>query len=155
MDRTNPEIPPPAPLLRSSSFLHGIERDARRTVAARVVEAERSVPFRQRLICCMLDDHPSAVHQQRALSERLQRSLRVPAALRGVHERTVEALVPKPETAQSARQRQLVHLRSFGEAAPLEVVSYEPARFTAVVDEGHACRSPAEGLQAERAGPGE
>src|SRR5438093_13647395 len=99
MDRTNPGIPPPAPLLRSSFVLHGIERDARRTVVARVVEAERPVPVRQRLIGCMLDNHPSAGHQERALSERLQRSLREPAAIRRVHERTVEALVSKPETA--------------------------------------------------------
>src|SRR6266487_700883 len=99
MDRTIPEIPPPAPLLRPSFFLHGIERDARRTVAARVVEAESPVPFGQRLIGCVLDDHPSARYQERALPERLQRSLREPAAVRRVHKCTIESLLSKSEPA--------------------------------------------------------
>src|ERR1051325_9186596 len=116
MDRRSPEKPPPSPRAGSSLPLHGIERDAGRTVAARVAQRQPAVAFRERLAGFVLGDDPRRRSEQRAVAELAERLVGEPAPVRWVDERAVETLADAKST-QARRQRHAADLDAASEAA--------------------------------------
>lgn len=112
---------------------------------------QKSVCARQRIVHMVLDHHPRSIFQERPAGQLCHTVGRELAAVRGIHECTVELGRLPRQRPQAALDRITDDRRARVEATVGDVLPQHPTGPGVLLDERYVLSSPAQGLDAEGA----